>query len=96
MYGSSRPLDLASHIIVWILWNEEIGDIMKTVTSTEKSGLLIKEISQTIKNEAAEQKDGSPPMILGTLAASLLGTELAEKGVVIRAAEGVKWVGEDF
>ena len=59
---------------------------MKTVTSTEKSGLLIKEISQKIKNEAAGEKDGSPPMILGILATSLLGTELAEKGV-IRAAE---------
>ena len=93
MYGSSRRLDLAPHIIAWIIWNEEIGDIMKTVTSTEKSGLLIKEISQKIKNEAAGEKDGSPPMILGILAASLLGTELAEKGV-IRAAEWVKWVGE--
>ena len=35
-----------------IISNEEMNDIMKTVKSLEESGLLIKHVSQTIKNEA--------------------------------------------
>ena len=41
-----------------IISNEEIEDIMKIVKSLEKSGLLIKGISEAIKNEAKEQKGG--------------------------------------
>ena len=37
-----------------IISNEEMNDIMKTVKSLEESGLLIKHVSQTIKNEAKE------------------------------------------
>ena len=33
-----------------IFWNEEMEDIMKIVRSLEESGLLIKGISETIKN----------------------------------------------
>ena len=51
-------------------------DIMKIVKSLEESGLLTKSICETIKNEAKEQKSGFLPMLLGTLAASLLGSEL--------------------
>ena len=46
------PLGLTALIIS----NVEIEDIMKTVTSLEKLGLLIKGIRETIKNEAKEQK----------------------------------------
>ena len=38
--------------------NEEINDIMKIVKSLEGSGLLIKDDSETVKNEAKEQKGG--------------------------------------
>ena len=38
--------------------NKEMKDIMKIVKSLEKSGLLIKGISKTIKNEAKQQKGG--------------------------------------
>ena len=41
-----------------IIQNEEINDIMKIVKSLEGSGLLIKDDSETIKNEAKEQKGG--------------------------------------
>ena len=34
--------------------NEEINDIMKKVKSLGESGLLIKGVSKTIKNEAKE------------------------------------------
>ena len=41
--------------------------------SLEKSGLLIKCVSQIIKNEVKEQKVGFLGMLLGTLGTSLLG-----------------------
>ena len=47
-------------------------DILKEVKSLEDSGLLLKGVSETIKNEAKEQKRGFLGM-LGTLGASLLG-----------------------
>ena len=37
-----------------IISNEEMNDIMKTFKSLEESGLLIKGVSETIKNEAKE------------------------------------------
>ena len=61
---------------------------MKIVKSLEKSRLLIKGISETSKNEAKEQKGGFISMLLGTLAASILGNALAGKEV-IRAGEGL-------
>ena len=41
-----------------------MNDIMKMVKSLEDSGLLIKGISETIKNEAKEQKGGFLGMLL--------------------------------
>ena len=41
-------------------------DIMRIVKSLEESGLLVKGISETIKNEAKEQKGGFLPILLGT------------------------------
>ena len=37
-----------------IISNEEINDIMKIIKPLEESGLLIKGVSETIKNEAKE------------------------------------------
>ena len=37
-----------------VISDEGMNDIMKTVKSLENSGLLIKDISTTIKNEAKE------------------------------------------
>ena len=47
---------LGSGFTTLIISNEEINDIMKILKSLEESGLLIKGISETIKNEAKEQK----------------------------------------
>ena len=55
-------------------------DIMKIVKSLKDSGLLIKGVSETIKNEAKEQKGGFPGMLLGTLGTSLLGNLLTGEG----------------
>ena len=63
-----------------IISNEEMNDIMKIFKSFEESGLLIKGVSETIKNEAKKPKGGFLSMLLGTLGASLLGNLLAGKG----------------
>ena len=67
---------------------------MKIVKSLEESGLLIKGISETIKNEAKEQKGGFLSILLGTLAASILGNPLAGKGI-LRVDEKVTRAGEN-
>ena len=50
--------------------------------SLEESGLLTKEIIETIKNKRKNQKDEFFPMLLGTLAASILGNALSGRGVI--------------
>ena len=57
-----------------------MNDITKLVKSLEGSGLLTKGISETIKNEAKDQKAGFLGMLLGTLGASFLGNLLPGKG----------------
>ena len=59
-----------------IISNEEMKDIMEIVKSLEESGLLIKGISETIKNKAEEQKGRFVSILLGALAASILGKAL--------------------
>ena len=51
--------------------------MVKIVKSVKESGLLIKVVSETIKNEAKEQKGGFLPMLLRTLATSILENALA-------------------
>ena len=65
---------------VLIVLNEEIEVIMKTVKSLEESELLIKRISETIKNE--EKEKIFPGMLLGILEASLLGSALTRRWVI--------------
>ena len=59
---------------------------MKIVKSLEKSGLLIRAIRETIKNEAKEQTDRFLRMLLGTLVYSL--SALTGRRV-IKASEGI-------
>ena len=77
---------------ILIISNDEMKDIIKIVKSLEDSGLLFKGVSETIQNEAKEQKGGFLSMLLGTLGASLLGNILAEKGIN-RAGEGIVRAG---
>ena len=60
---------------------------MKIIKSLKQSGLFTKGISKAIKNEKNKQKGALLPMLLGTLAASILGNTLIGKRV-IRAGEG--------
>ena len=86
MFGSGNTTLIVS--------NEEMNDIMKIINSLEESGLLIKGVSEAIKNEAKEQKGGFLGMLLGTLGASLLGNLLTGKDT-IRAGESTIRAGHD-
>ena len=66
--------------------------IIEIVKSLEDSGLLLKGASETIQNEAKEQKGRFLSMSLGTLAASLLRNILAGKRIN-RAWEGIVRAG---
>ena len=80
-----------------IVSNEEMEDIMKIVKSLEKSGLLIKGISGTTKNEAKKQKGGFFRIILGTLVAILLENLLTGQGrATIIAGEDRTKAVQDF
>ena len=70
-----------------IISNDEIEDIIKTVKSLEYSGLLLKGVTETVQNEVKEKKGGFLSMLLGTLAASLLGNLFTGKGIY-RAGKG--------
>ena len=52
--------------------NKEMENTMKAVKSLEESGLLIKDVGETIKNEAKEPRGIFLPILLDILAASLL------------------------
>ena len=68
-----------------------MDDILKIVKSLEEFGVLLKGVTETIQNEAKQQRGGFLSMLLGTLGASLLG-DILSKGLsvkgVIRAGEG--------
>ena len=68
---------------------------MKIIKSFEESDLLIKSVSETIKNEVKEQKGGFLSMLLGTLGASLLGNLLKVKAVM-RAGKCKSSTGQNF
>ena len=59
--------------------NYEMEDIIKVVKSYEDSGFFLERVSETIQNEAKEQKKGFLIMLLGTLGESVLGNILLDK-----------------
>ena len=87
MFGSGKT--------TWIISNEEMNHIMKTFQVFEKSGWLIKDVIETIKNEAQGQKGGFLVMLLGPLGASLLRDLLTDKDTTT-AGEGTIRAGQDF
>ena len=90
--GIHKKILGSRHNTTLIISNDEMKDILKIVKSLEDSVLLLEGVSETIKNEAKEQKGGFLSMLLGTLGASLLGNTLAGKGV-IRAGERTVLIG---
>ena len=90
--------NFVSGTIALIISNEKMEDIMKIVKTFEESDLLTEGISETIKNEAKEQKRpifSNFPMLLGILAPRLLGSALTGRGV-IRAGEATIRAGKSF
>ena len=79
-----------------IISNKKINDIMKIIKSLEKFGLLMKSISETIKNEAKKQtKKRFLGTLLDTLCAILFGNLLTGKDTV-RVGEGTVRADENF
>ena len=82
-----------------IIKQEDMNDIMKITKALENSGILLKGVSETIKDETKEQRGGFLSMLLGTLGASLLGNLLSGgKGSVASRAkgEGIMRAGDEI
>ena len=62
--------------------NDKMDAIMQIVKSLEDAGLLIKSVTESIKNEAKEKRGGFCNMLLDTLGASLLAKILAGEGFI--------------
>ena len=78
-----------------IFFNKDLNYNMKIIKSLEESGLLIKGVSETFKNEAKEKRSVFISMLLCTSGASSLGNMLTGKGRgVVRAGEGTITSGE--
>ena len=84
-----------SGVTALIISNEKMNDIMKIVKSLEESGLLMKDVSKTIKNEAVEKNGGFLEMLLHPLGASLLRNLLKGKSTIRASAVTVR-AGQDF
>ena len=76
-----------------IIEQEVMNDIMKIIKALENSGILLKGVSKTIKNETKEQRGGFLSMLLGTLGASLLGNLLTGEKGIVRAGDGIVRAG---
>ena len=78
-----------------IISNEEMNGVMKIIKSLEESGLLIKGVSENIKNKTIKQRGEFLRMLLGALGASLLGNLKTGKGAIAMSRErGTVRVGE--
>ena len=70
-----------------IIEQEDMKIIMKIIKALENSGILLKGVSKTIKNETKEQRGGFLSMLLGILGASLLGNLLTGGKGIMRAGD---------
>ena len=86
--GSIQKKMHGSRTTKLIFENEDMDDIMKIIAALENSGILLKGVSKTIKNETKEQKGGFLSMLLETLRASLLGNLFSGGKGLVRAGEG--------
>ena len=72
-----------------IMSNEEMNNIMKIVQAFENSNILLKGVTETIKNETREQGGGFLRTLVGTFESILLGNLLSGKRNV-KAVSGNK------
>ena len=78
-----------------IISNKDIDGLIKIVKSLEDSGLLLKEITESVQNEIKKQKGGFLSMLLVTLGASLLENILTGKGT-FQARKRVNKKGKEY
>ena len=76
-----------------IIEQEDMKYIMKIIEALDNSGILLKGVSKTTKNETKEQRGGFLSMLLGTLGASLLGNLLTGGKGIVRAGNGIVRTG---
>ena len=76
-----------------IIEQEDTKDIMKIIKALENSGILLKGVTKTIKNETKEQRGVFLSMLLGTLGANLLGNLLTGGKGIMRAGDGIVRAG---
>ena len=76
-----------------IIEQEDMNDIMKIIKALENSGILLKGVSKTTKDETKEQRGGFLSMLLGTLGASLLGNLLTGRKGIMRTGDGIVRAG---
>ena len=80
-----------------IISNDEINVIIRIVKSLEDSGLLLKEVTETVQNEVKEQKGWFLSMLLGTLGATLLRNLLTDRGAIAKSqGRGVNRAGKGW
>ena len=89
----SKQKKMRGEGIKLVIEQEDMNDIIKIIEALENSGILLKGVTKTIENETKEQRGGFLSMLLGTLAASLLGNLLSGRGMM-RAGEGIVRAGE--
>ena len=83
---------LSSETTTLIISNYEMKGVIRIVESLKDSDLFLKGVSETIHNEAKEQKGGFFSMLPDTLGTSLLRHFLTD-WVINRAGEGVVRAG---
>ena len=76
-----------------IIEQKDMNDIMKIIEALENSGILLRRVSKTIKNETKEQRGGFLSMLLGTLGASLLSNLLTRGKGIMRTGDGIVRAG---
>ena len=76
-----------------IIEQEDMNDIMKIIEALENSGILLKGVSEKIKNGTKEQRGGFLSMLSGNLGASLLGNLLTGGKGIVRAGDGIGRAG---
>ena len=73
-----------------VISNKDIDDIIRTIQSLENSGVLIDEVSETVKHEIKWQEGRFLGILLGTSFASILGNMLTLKGAIRAVNEVVR------
>ena len=64
-----------------IISNDDLKDFLKVVKLLENNGILLEEITKTVKNEVKEEKGGFLSILLSVHGSSLLTSMVTGKGI---------------